>query len=123
MGKIVSPGFDYEDWAALARDNPAAFEEKRKREIENVISRAPMRLQQRLRCLQWRIDMERDRSPNPLAACIKLYSMMWDSVVAEHGFLSALQLLTEQDSHLAEWKKPGKRAQVLPFVRNDYMPH
>lgn len=107
--------FDYEEWAALARESPAIFEEMRRREIENVIANAPVRVQQRLRGLQWRIDMERQKCANPMAACLRLYSMMWDAVLDEHGFISALQLLTNPDSSVQEWKRVDKEAQILLF--------
>ena len=123
MATIVSEKFEDIDWERLAREDPVAFEEKRKLEIENVISRAPVRLQHRLRCLQWRIDMARSRSPNPLAACISLYSMMWDSVLNERGLLNALKLLTGPDAQLTEWKQMRKSAQILPFNSNIPMDH
>ena len=115
MASTPSQRFDYEEWAALARENPAGFEELRQREIEAVIATAPLRVQQRLRCLQWRIDMERQKCANPLSACLRLYSMMWDAVMDEHGFLSALQYLTNPDLTVQDWKRINRTAQILPF--------
>lgn len=115
MSTTQSRRFDYDKWASLARDNPTAFEEMRQREIEYVIAAAPMRVQQRLRCLQWRIDMERKKCANPLSACLRLYSMMWDAVMDEHGFVSALQLLADPDASVKDWKYLGSTAKILPF--------
>lgn len=120
MATTPSQRFNYEEWAALARESPAIFEEMRRREIENVIANAPMRIQQRLRGLQWRIDMEREKCANPLSACLRLYSMMWDAVLDEHGFVSALQLLTKPDLSLQDWKRVNRKAQILLFEKHKH---
>ena len=122
MVNIDSPKVDIIDWATLAKEDPAAFEERRRQVIEDLISRAPIRLQHRLRCLQWRIDMERERSPNPLAACLRLYSMMWDSILSEGGFLRSLEILTEPNSQGRE-KQAIKTAQILPFRHKNTIHH
>ena len=116
MATTSSQRFDYDKWAALARDNPAAFEVMRQHEIDGVIATASVSLQQRLRCLQWRIDMERKKCANPLSACLRLYSMMWDTVLDEHGFVSALALLANPDLSIKNWQHGGKTAQILPFT-------
>ncbi|TCV90455.1 uncharacterized protein DUF3135 [Sulfurirhabdus autotrophica] len=117
MVNINTPPRTFIDWATLVKEDPIAFEEKRRQEIENLISRAPARLQHRLRCLQWRIDLERKRSSNPLSACLRLYSMMWDSILSDRGFLQALQKLTGEDLSVKERNPTIKSAQILPFKR------
>lgn len=87
--------FDFDEWMALARTDAKAFEAKRKAAIEDVIASAPEHLRQRLRGLQWRIDRERERCGTPLSACLRLYTMMWDAVHAERGFLWALRALSD----------------------------
>ncbi len=87
--------FDYEEWALLARENPTEFEEMRQREIERMILATPSSIQKRLRGLQWRIDMERRKCPNALAACLRLYAMMWDAVTDDNGFVYALNALAD----------------------------
>lgn len=116
MVTIPSQRFNYDEWVALARENPAAFEEMRQNAIESMIAAAPMRMQQRLRCLQWRIDMERKKCANPLSACLRLYSMMWDAVMDEHGFLSALQFLANPGFSAQDWTHAEKTAQILSFA-------
>ena len=81
----------FEAAVALARTDPDAFEKYRRDVIEALIARAPERNQQPLRCLQWRIDQERRRAPNPIAACVKLYRMMWESFAGESGLVSTLR--------------------------------
>lgn len=70
--------FDFDEWAKLAKDDPDAFERRRREAIEAVIAKAPDAEQQRLRGLQFRIDMERQRASNPLSACVRINNMMWE---------------------------------------------
>lgn len=92
--------FDFEDWASLAQSDPAAFEAKRQEMIDKLIEDAPEDLRQRLRSFQWRIDMERSRSANPLQACIRISNMMWDLIYADRGFLWSLQAMSDPSSLL-----------------------
>ena len=94
--------FDFDHWHQLAKTNPQAFEEKRLAMIESVIATAPRDMQQRLRGLQWRIDMERERSKNPLNACVNLYRMMWNKVYGQDGLLEALDNLLHFNSETAQ---------------------
>lgn len=87
--------FHFGEWASLAQNDPAAFEAKRQEMIDRLIERAPENLRQRLRSFQWRIDMERSRSANPLQACIRISNMMWDLIYADRGFLWALQAMSD----------------------------
>ncbi len=92
--------FDFEDWASLAQNDPAAFEAKRQEMIDKLIEGAPEDLRQRLRSFQWRIDMERSRSANPLQACIRISNMTWDLIYADRGFLWSLQAMSDPSSLL-----------------------
>ena len=83
--------FDFDEWHQLASSDPDAFEQKRQIVIGKMIQNAPMAKQQRLRCLQWRIDQTRQLSNTPLASCIKISKLMWDSVLGENGMLVALK--------------------------------
>ena len=82
---------DFDAAMELARTDPEAFEQYRQDVIEALIARAPERNRQHLRCLQWRIDQERKRAPNPTAACVKLYRMMWDSFAGECGLIDTMR--------------------------------
>jgi len=82
---------DFEQWSELASSDPEAFEDQRKALIDMVISRAPERRQQRLRGLQWRVDQVRNRSSNPLAACISLSDMMWEAFAGNNGLVETLR--------------------------------
>lgn len=103
--------WNFDDWMALGRSDPMAFEERRRRVIEEAIARAPQRMRPRLSALQWRIDMERSRASNPLSACIRLYNMMWKTLCGENGLISAIGDLT------ATTHSPRHSAKVITFVR------
>ncbi len=102
---------DFDAWSELANTNPHAFERQRSDLVDRVIGCSNKERQPRLRRLQWRIDQVRERAPTPLAACIRLSSMMWDSVMGEGGLHETLQIL--------RYAKPKadlrRKATVLPF--------
>jgi hypothetical protein len=102
-----APLIDFDDWAKLAKSDPDAFEAQRKKAIEEMIQRMPEHRQQRIRCLQWKVDQVRSRSSTPMAACIRISEMMWDSLVGEGGLRDALAQLGSEPS------QPLPRAAVL----------
>lgn len=108
--------FDFESWMTLAQTDPEEFERRRLKEIEATIAQAPEYMRDRLRRLQWRIDMERRLCKTPLAACIRLYSLMWDFVFAENGFLATLNACLSPSGSLQKCQEStGPRAKVIPF--------
>lgn len=104
---------DFDTWASLASADPHSFERQRQALVDEVLQLAPEEKQQRLRSLQWRIDKVRETSGTPLAACIRISNMMWDSVMGKGGLREALQFLshTEVGSQLPSRPK----AKVVPF--------
>lgn len=70
--------FDFDAWAELAARDPAAFESARCRAVARVIGAAGND-PERLRRLQWRVNMERRRTRTPLKACLVLSGMMWEA--------------------------------------------
>ncbi len=85
MGKL-----DFNEWMDLANSDPEAFELRRRQMVHALIERSPHERRHRLRCLQWRIDRVRERSSTPMAGCLSLYGMMWDSLLGEGGLAEAL---------------------------------
>jgi len=90
MQKKTLIKLDFDDAMALAKNDPDAFEQYRLDAIEALITSVDMKKQQNLRRLQWRIEQERKRAPNPAAACVKVYQMMWDSFVGKYGFIDVI---------------------------------
>jgi hypothetical protein len=113
--------FDFDEWHQLANTDPDAFEQKRQKAIKKIIQSAPKAKQPRLRGLQWQIDQARHLSNTPLAACIKISKLMWDSVLGENGLLVALQGL-DYEINPGPNKSPGlastgsrRTAEILQF--------
>jgi len=105
------PQVDFDSWSELAKSDPGAFEARRAEVIEQIIQGMPAHKQQRMRCLQWRIDQVRAQAGNPLSACIKLSEMMWDSLAGPGGLCEALERLGNRNF------KPAPKAGVVDFER------
>ncbi len=71
---------DFDEMLALAKTDPATFEAKRAEYIESFLTSVPVEKQTRLRGLQWQIDQTRQLARTPMASCIAISSMMWDSL-------------------------------------------
>ena len=110
------PGFDFDYWRKLASEDPQGFEAARRDAVMALIQRAPQERQQRMQGLQWRIDRIRDASPNPMAACLKISSMMWDAMLGEGGLVETLRRLES-----AEPQKIAARpaAKVIPLSQRN----
>jgi len=85
--------FDFDSWVTLAKKDPQAFEKERNRVIERAITRAPAHTQQRLRGLQWKLDMIRHTSPTPMSACLRINKLLWESLSGNNGLLENLNRL------------------------------
>jgi Protein of unknown function (DUF3135) len=96
-------GFDFETWAALAKSDPARFEQARTAILEATLGAAANI--SRLRALQNRIDLERRRARTPIKSCLRLCSMMWDSLLSlqrslvDNGFSPPLEGQTATTHH------------------------
>lgn len=88
----------------LAQENPEALESLRQREIESLITSAPANVQRRLRGLQFQIDAKRSLSKTPMAACVAISQMMFDSVYELNDILNSegKKMVSRKDSNPAE---------------------
>mgnify|MGYP001613850313 FL=1 len=111
---------EFEYWSNLSRTDPARFEAERKAEIEKVISSAPVKRQQELRQLQWRIDGERKRAKNPIDAMVRLQKMMWRQFYADDGFVFAVKQLVKVCHTAGELIKnsPKKDAEIISLMKD-----
>ena len=111
--------FDFDEWSRLAKDDPSAFEARRIALIEDYLRRFPQSGQRRLRGLQFRIDMVRRRARTPMGACLKISSMMWESLLGQHGLKAALDTLLDFPSRAAlapsQPRSRGTSARIIPF--------
>jgi len=103
--------FDVDEWQRLARDDPSEFERRRQAEIDALIAHAPPEQRERLRALQFRIDLERRRAKTALAATVRLQSMMWERFAELREALVALSA----DGGSARATPAGAR--ILPFKK------
>jgi len=112
----TSPPFDFDAWTNLFCDDPQAFEKQRTRAIEQLIRQAPAHKQQRLRCLQWKLDQIRRISPTPLAASVRMNQLLWESLAGADGLLDRLQ-------RPCTARQRRYTARVIPFPSNLSPPH
>ena len=116
MTEFDPHNFDFDDWAKIARQDPERFEALRREAVESLIDSAPAHQRRRLQGLQWTIDRERERSSNPIAACIRLSDLMWERLAGEGGLLEALTTFANQTT---SEKEPRPSATVLQMSRPD----
>lgn len=111
-----SSNIDFEEWSALARSDPAAFETRRTQAVEEFIGSAPVEKRERLHQLQWRIDQLRRTSKTPLAACLRINRLMWESVYGRGGLLEALDRLNAVARNPSLPTETEKSAKILPLM-------
>jgi len=100
------PSFEY--LSKLASEDPEKLEQIRAQQVENLIESAPQQYQRRLRGIQFQVDCARRKHNNPLAACIEISSMMYDSL---HRLNKALTTPAGSSSEVEE----KESADVLSF--------
>jgi len=103
--------FDIDEWQRLAREDPREFERRRQAEIDALITHAPPEQRERLRALQFRIDLERRRAKTALAAALRLHSMMWER------FAELREALVAATSDTASAPAAPASARILPFKK------
>lgn len=104
---------DFDFWMQLAKDDPKAFESTRQEKIEELINRAPRELRRRLRGLQWQVDQARHLAGSPMASCLAISDMMWDSLHQLQQHQSGLSRL--QQGQPLPAVPPASSATVLNF--------
>ncbi len=115
----IETDFDFEYWAELAKNDPEEFERLRKEQIDKIIEESPEDMQKRMQGIQWQIDQIRQTSKTPMAACIKISSMMWDNVLGDNGLVEAIEKLQSSDSEPVQHPKTiANSADVIQFPNN-----
>jgi len=104
--------FEFDAWVKLSQKDPEAFEAMREAQINKFIDGCDEEKQQRLRCLQWKIDIVRNKSDSPLAACVAISDMMWDSLERLHRVYYEYEGITAQDANKRVFA-PLPKADVL----------
>tara|TARA_R110002072_G_scaffold1164_4_gene9646 strand:- start:9882 stop:10217 length:336 start_codon:yes stop_codon:yes gene_type:complete len=103
---------DVDTLMQIAQKDPDALDRIKQEAVSALIDSAEPSHQQRLRGLQWQVDMELKKSKNPMESCIKVSEMMheklWELRAAlqseEHGELEGFYESELEDG-----------AEILPF--------
>jgi hypothetical protein len=104
---IDLPSFD--EMMHLAETNPAQLEALRQQVCEQVIESVNPRIKGRLQGLQFKINSELQLSKSPLAGCLKLSSMMNESLCELHD------ALTNPEEFVR--KREQQKAAVIPLFK------
>jgi hypothetical protein len=96
----------------MARNDPEGLETLRRSLTDAVIAAASNdAARRRLKGLQFRVDIERQRAPTPLAATIRISEMMCRSLAELHA-----SLVTPSEDP-GSGPADGRAPNVLPFPR------
>jgi len=104
---IELPDFDL--LALLAKDDPDAFEVLREKICQQVIDRAPEHAKKRLQGLQFKVDMERQRSRTNVQACVRISDMMRSALLELNATLNDMPNETKV--------KSLSKCKVLPLFK------
>ena len=77
---MQSPLPSFDELLKLAKQSPEELEQLKRKLINEVIDSAGDSLKNRLKGLQFNIDMEIRRSKTPMASCMKISQMMHESI-------------------------------------------
>jgi len=75
--QLELPNFDV--LKKMAESDPEGLEQLRQQYVNEIIDTAPEKARRKLRGLQFQIDAQRQIHTTPLAACIKISQMMYES--------------------------------------------
>lgn len=107
--------FDYQEWAALAKTDPEAFEERRRQYI-GLFQDSAGKHRQRLLVLQFRINATRRLAQSSPKALPAISRLMIESLAELGDELSALELLVrEQCLAVPPMSKEPLPCKVIPF--------
>lgn len=96
---------DFDELLELAENEPEALEALRQQHIQALLDESCPRIRRRLQGLQFQIDGVRRSQRHPLGACIKISSLMNQSMQS---------LISQLNDATAEYPE-RKNAVVLPF--------
>ena len=76
----METGFDFQEWALLAKESPEVFEARRRDAIKAFLETSGDEQRKLGSSLQREIDYEIGRAATPQAALSAISKMMWDQV-------------------------------------------
>ncbi|HIF51831.1 MAG TPA: DUF3135 domain-containing protein [Thiotrichaceae bacterium] len=112
----VDTDFDFDEWVKLAKEDPDAFESKRKQAIQEILDDTSPEIKRRMEGIQWQIDQICSTSSNPMSSCLKISQMMWGNVLGENGLVEHMHRLNSPE--LVNTIKPKELATVTNIRTN-----
>lgn len=107
---------DFDEMLALAKTDPTTFEARREEYIESFLTSIPAEKRHRLRGLQWQIDQTRQLARTPMASCVAISNMMWDSLhLLGLQQRELVKLATGQPAQFINNQPASEKATVIPF--------
>jgi len=94
-----------------AENQPDLLQQWLEQEVKDLIENAPVSHQDKLRGLQFKIEMEKRRAKNPLASCIAISNLMYESFYKLKIALADVDYSNPYKPH----KITENKAKVLPF--------
>lgn len=109
---------DFDKLKHLAETDPESLEQLRESMINDLIESAPEEYRRRLRGLQFRIDMEREKADTPISSCVAISQMMHDSFDDLRTAIYEAQRTTKDPEGIQLAKEFEKKsADIVPFQR------
>jgi len=101
--------FDFEHWAYMAANDPERFERERQALLDNVINTAPEAHRARLRAVQNRVELMRQKyDGNPTGCATAMYMEMMRSVGQLNKALHGDEVFDTKSSADVIDFKPGR---------------
>jgi len=119
MEKVQAKDNLFDRLSMLQELNDEAFEEERRKIIEEEISKYPHEVQDRLRRFQWTLDMKRKKCKNPLQACFMFHEMLMEKVYGENGLLENLERFVDVATRFTDSVKMKSVEPVKEKERNE----
>jgi len=104
---------DFETLIELSKTDPRALDRIKQEASAALIDEAPAKYQQRLRGLQFQIDMEVRKAKSPMEGCIRISQLMQESLSKLRSSLNNIS--QDQPLHLVVEAPQPISAEILPF--------
>ncbi len=105
---------EFERRMKLFQDDPAEFERRSRKEIEEAIQSAPPHLRRRLGGVQFQIDTTLARYKHPTARMNKMVELFWTQAKKLDDALQGLK-----HGRIPPQEKKNGKAKVIPFSAKD----
>lgn len=117
--------FDFDEWVALHKQDPEAFEQRRIEWCNQLIQSAPPSCHRRLSGLLFQINMQKRQSANAMDSCLRISRLMWEKFYALRDELQMLmQMPIEPSMELAQQAAGGSQvidptysAEIILFTK------